>query len=353
VPALHFSAGVDSFAALSVLPRRTELFFLDRVVPEGAKAGLYKSDAAFHAMQVLHERHDRTVWRIPTDLEFLRSPVGFPLDISNAIPTVLMADHCRLNAQGWGTVLESGYRVGTRIYLDYAVNQDYIRHGTVFAAAGLPYLQSVVGVSEVGTTMIERRSPYAGLAQSCIRGLPGQPCLRCKKCFRKELLGRVLDDRPIEDELVDELLSSKEVRGYVTAAPIKHEDVVSYVMTRYRGSHPVMRHLRKRVVRRREPMEWLERWYPPSLDLLPAGYRDEVEEGLNQYLKPMTRRQGRRVRSWDLEPVLSSRRRQRARARLQELVDEHAPPPRTSSSEEPSSPEESTQPDRRRWALRR
>lgn len=320
VPGLNFSGGVDSFAALAVLPANTQLFFLDRVKPEGTNT-MYTAAAVYHAIQVLEERHDRHVWRVPTDLEYLRTPVGFPMHISNAVPLVLLADRFRLNAQGWGTVLESAYRIGGSSFIDYTRLQHYKDHRLLFDAVGLPYVQSVAGVSEVGTTMIEARSPYAGLAQSCLRGQPGQPCLRCKKCFRKELLARVLDGRRIDDGLVDELLASKEVCKYVTSVPIKHENVVAYIMARYKGAHPAMRHLRSRVARRRDSLDWLARRYRPAADLLPETYRGEIEAALDRYMPPMTADDEERLRAWNIEDLLESRRRVRAHGKLSALLD--------------------------------
>jgi hypothetical protein len=327
VPALNFSGGVDSFAALAVLPAETELFFLERLVPEdAAQPSRYAGAAAHHACDVLEREHGRRVWRIKTDLEYLRSPIGFPLHVTNAVPAVLMADQLGLDAMAWGSVSESAYNLGSSRFVEYAERRDYRRLGAVFAAAGLPYLQAVAGVSEVGTTEIVRRSPYAGLAQSCVQGEVGRPCFGCKKCFRKALLERVLAGTPIEDELVDTLASSGQVRAYLATVPIKHENVIAFIMARYDGKHPVLKALKTCVHRPGRSMAWLERWYTPSLELVPERYRSAVEEGLNRYLQPTTRAQEETIRHWDLERASNSLRRRRRRQRLVAALERYAPP---------------------------
>jgi hypothetical protein len=321
-PALCFSGGVDSFAALAVLPERTQLFFLDRVRPDDAtQPSRYTAAAAHHACDVLERDHGRRVWRIKTDLEFLRSPVGYPMHAANAVPAVLMAGELGLDAIAWGSVMEGGYGIGSEAFIDYAQRRDYRRTGAVFAAAGLPYLQSVVGVSEVGTTRIVASTPYAALAQSCVQGDVARPCLRCKKCFRKILLDRILAGEVIEDDLVDRLIASHQVRAYLANLPIYHENVLAYILARYDGEHPVMRLLAQRIGRRGQRFTWLERWYRPSLELLPARYRAEVAAGLRAYLRPTNRLQEVRIRRWSLERVTGSARRARVQEELIEALE--------------------------------
>jgi hypothetical protein len=322
VPALCFSGGVDSLAALAVLPGRTELFFLDRVQPADVDhADVYESTAAHRACDAVERDHGRTVWRVASDLEYVRKPIGFPLHVSNALPAVLMADELGLDAVGWGTVSESAYGIGKAGYIEYATRRDYRRLGAVFAAAGLPYLQSVVGVSEVGTTRIVAQSRFAGLAQSCIRGQP-EPCLSCKKCFRKVLLDRVIAGQPVEDAVVDGLLSSEAVRNYLSEEPIHHENVIAYILARYEGSHPAMRALDARVGRRGSHLSWMDGWYAPSAELMPERYRSEVRAGLERHLPTMDQADEEAMRGWDpqgdtggLGRILAQRRLSRALGR--------------------------------------
>jgi hypothetical protein len=297
-PALCFSGGVDSTAALAVLPPETELFFLDRIPPADRETrSEYRKDAALAACAAARA-DGRTVHEIQTDVEYLREPVGFPLDLSNALPAVLLADFRGIDAISWGTIAESAYKVGGKFYLDYAERPAYARFNALFSAAGLPFLNAVAGVSEVGTSLIVRRSEGAVVAQSCMRGGVGAPCRSCWKCFRKLLLDSALSGRWPDDAELDRLFSLREPVMYLRKVPVKHEDVITYLTSKYTGSHPMMRALRRRVGGDRVNVDWLTRHYRPALDLVPAKYRAVVEERLGTYLEPMTPAEEEEFRSW-------------------------------------------------------
>ena len=76
----------------------------------------------------------------------------------------------------------------------------------------------IAGVSEVGTAIIAHKSPTGMAAQSCIRGTWGEPCQKCWKCFRKELLSIALWGHNEVDIL--EMLHSSEVQIRLSAFPI-------------------------------------------------------------------------------------------------------------------------------------
>ena len=49
--------------------------------------------------------------KIDCDLEYIRSPIGFPTDLATSVPLVLMAAKENLDSVAFGTVLESAYRL--------------------------------------------------------------------------------------------------------------------------------------------------------------------------------------------------------------------------------------------------
>lgn len=298
-PGLCYSGGVDSTAALDVMPASTQLVFLERVAPPGvAWTGGYDKASALHACQRLQQL-GRQVHVVPTDLEFVRAPTGFPDHLSNALPLVLLADAANLDSCGWGTIAESAYRYGTTLFADYAHRAGPTWWRNVFAAAGLGTFNAVAGVSEVGTSMIARRSSYGDLAQSCMRGDVGAPCRRCRKCFRKLLLNSAISgDWPPDDEL-DRMLANDGVRRHLDALPMKHESVFTYSLSRYPGSHPLMRLLQRRVRADVLSPTWLERWYEPSVELVPAAYRDPTRAALSRHLSPMDADDEAQMRAWD------------------------------------------------------
>lgn len=317
VPALAFSGGVDSTAALAVLPASTHAVHLLRSVPGALRlADLARRtvrpgrprahpETALAAVEALAGA-GRAVHVAASDLEFLRYPVGFPVDVANAIPAVLLADREGFDSVAFGTVFESAYRVGKLAYADYAATDHSRFYGGVFAAAGVPLHQVVAGVSEVGTTRIAAASPFGTVAQSCHRGPPGEPCMRCAKCFRKTLVDLAAAGEQPGDALLDRFFASPQVRAEITKPWVKHEGVYAYATARYRGTHPVMQALRRRVRGDLLPTGWMERWYPPSAALLPDHRRAEAVAALAAAIAPMTPEDRAAAEAWDLAAVLDT-----------------------------------------------
>jgi len=315
VVGLAYSAGADSTAALAVLPPDTVLFFLRRIDPPGPRRRtLYSDEAALHACTEL-ERRGRRVRVAESDVEHVREPVGFTSDWINGAGAILLAERERLDSLAWGLIAESAYGIGHERYLDWGDRQR-TGWGQVFAAAGLPMCQAVAGVSEVGTASIARRAPEGDLAQSCIRGTIGAPCRSCWKCFRKSLLDAALaGEWPSAAEL-DRLFRVPEAQRVLAKYPIKHEDVVAWTVGRYEGRHRLMRMLAARTQADRLDLDWLTRYYGPSMDLLPERHRAAVTANLEGYLGRMTAQDEAAMRAWDMDPMLADPATQASRDAL-------------------------------------
>jgi len=327
-PGLAFSGGVDSTAALSVMPRETHSVFLEQTAfsqqqASRQKNSLYKKEAALHACTELSGM-GHAVDIVPCDLELIREPVGFPVDLSNALPLLCVADKRQLDSVGWGTIAESAYRIGAMGFTDYAERTTFTRWRRIFETVGLPIFNAVAGVSEVGTSIIARESPYGSLAQSCIRGQVGQPCGRCWKCFRKSLLDSALSGSWPSSRQLDAMFVGSEVRLYVNKIPLKHEDVLTYALGMYEGGHPLALALKRKVRGGEVDMKWLERWYPPSLDLVPQRYRKATSQLLTEYLEPMSETDMAEFRGWNLADVIESERYRTDAANLSRLLERHA-----------------------------
>lgn len=323
-PGLAFSGGVDSVAALTVMPDATASVFLDRRHPieEPARWSIYNPAAARAAVETLRDR-GRQVVAVGTDLEHIRKPVGFPVDLANAAPLALLADLLGLDAVAWGTVAESSYRTGHLRFAEYYGRPAYTEWASLFAAVGLPILNVVAGVSEVGTSKLVLSEGYLGIAQSCIRGIPGRPCRNCWKCFRKSLLDAALTDRwPAYGEL-DELFRISEARYQLTKNPVKHENVLAWTVQRYGGDHPLMLLLRERLAATSLDLSHLEHWYVPASEPWPEKYRADVIARLDAKLGRMDEAGEERVRSWDLRPLLDESRDRRSTT-FSELLDARA-----------------------------
>lgn len=300
VPGLAFSGGVDSIAALTVLPPDTHAYFLARRVPEGAPKH-HLDPAAGRAASEGIAALGRAVRVVDSDLEYVRERAGYPEHYANGVPLVLAADHDRLRSVSWGTVAESAFDFGRTRFVPY-LDRPYNRRWTdLFAAAGLPILNPVMGVTEVGTSRITLGSPYGHLAQSCVRGPLGAPCMACIKCFRKRLLDAGHTGTWPDDRELDELLSHYSVRQYLATTPLKHPLGLAWWVARYPGRHPVLRLLAQRLeVDGDDDLSFAERWYRPVIDHWPAEAAGPVAAALDERLERMSDEEAQRLEAWDV-----------------------------------------------------
>lgn len=300
VPGLCFSGGVDSVAALSVLPATARSYFLERRVPAATAARLLTPEAGLSSVAGVRDL-GREVRVVPTDLEYLRDPPGFPEHYANAVPALLHADTDRLSTIAWGLVLESAYRIGRARFVDY-LDRAYNRrwHG-VFAAAGLPMCNPVMGVSEVGTTLLASQGPYAALAQSCVRGPLGSPCNACVKCFRKQLIGAATSGRWPGDASLRALLRAYPVRSYLASVPLHQPAGLLWSLQRYPGQDPILLAVRDRLEWAEQDVGFVPRWYPAAQQHWPqVAWTEEVVAALDDRLGRMSEAEQAALRGFDL-----------------------------------------------------
>lgn len=296
---LCFSAGVDSTAALSLVPKNAVAIFLDRVDPPGVvRDGLYNKDAPVRACEVLR-KIGREAWAISSDMEYLRLPIGFANDLTMSTPLMLLADWLHLDATAYGLILESSYLNKAFKFREYAQTWHWVRYSAVAAAAGVPWNLITAGLSEVVTTRLVMESPWQHVAQSCIRGPFGAPCLNCWKCFRKSLLEATLAGEVLRPELLDRYFSIREAQKKLHEVPIKHEDVMMFILQGYRGNHPEMVALREALRVDDVDLGWIERWFSPAREVLADKYGAPSEASITRVIEPMTERDLQNVRNWD------------------------------------------------------
>ena len=264
IPALAFSGGVDSVTALAVMPKDTVGVFLDRPI---RGRSLYDKDAPRQICRNLSGL-GHSILMVESDLEYLRDPVGFPVDVANSSPAVLLANKMGFDSIAFGTIMESAYKIGHRKYLHYPDGNHNKLWGSLFKAAGIPLNLVVAGMSEVCTSVIMINHEIGSYSQSCIRGKWMAPCMNCWKCFRKTLLDLTIRGDEISDGLLDEMFQIQEARIHLTGFPIKHENVLTYITARYEGGHDLMGLLKRRVGGDKSRLEWLEFWNPESIEIL-------------------------------------------------------------------------------------
>ena len=301
-PGLCFSGGTDSVAALAVMPGTTRSYHLARRAPAGERRStLMDGRAALESCEVLRQQgHAVTV--VPSDVEYLADPVGFPHDLTTAVPLLLHADADRLDAVAWGAPLEATYRLQRGRFRDYAESPFVAEWGPVLAALGLATCVPVAGVSEVVTSTIVARHPAGRAAQSCVRGPGlGRPCGRCPKCARKTLLAASISGAWPSEKVLERQWRGTESRQHLLAEPMKVEPVLAHCAHRYLadgGGNELLRIVAAKAGP--DPRAWLVRSYEPALDLLPTRYRDAIADRLHEYALPMSADEEAAVRAYDV-----------------------------------------------------
>jgi len=319
-PALAFSGGADSTAALLLMPENTLPVFMDR--PLRKKASLYNKSAAYATME-----HARTlgydVHEITCDIEYTRSPLGFPTDLVPAIPIILMAQHFDVDAVAFGTVMESAYRIGHDVARNYSQSSHYRLWGAFFAAAGLPFYLPVCGVSEVGTSSIVKQSSFFDFTRSCIRGEWPKSCENCWKCFRKNMIDLRLSGLIITDEIMKKGLAIREVQYKLKNWPVSHENVLSWCLKASSGE--VIDIVSKRFEGSQRDLDFLSSYYPPSLELIPQKYRQLTTEKLQSFLHEMPQSDWPSITSYSMKEWLESEAAHEARQRYLAFITQEFP----------------------------
>src|SRR5699024_1457186 len=165
VPALTYSGGIDSTAAAILLPADTHLIYFDRMIPKGGTKTLLNQEAAYYACDSM-ARMGRTVHKIKTDMQYLRKPVGFNSYLTDAVPALLLADYYAFDTIAHGQTLEIGYQIGHLGYKDCKDTEVGHPWYRLLASIDMMYTLPTIGLSEVSTTRIVRKSPYHEFAQA-------------------------------------------------------------------------------------------------------------------------------------------------------------------------------------------
>ena len=294
--ALSFSGGADSTAALAVMPHSTEPVFMLR--SESKSRTLYNSQAALESCRQL-SRLGYNVHIIESDFEYLRKPIGFPTDLSVSTPAILFAESRGFESIAFGTILESSFGTSGQSFRNYSESSHYRLWARMFDSVGLGYSLPVAGISEVASSIICRNHPIGRVHQSCIRGKWGEPCERCWKCFRKITLMNALDGNEMPTSGMEMIRRSKEVKLRLTEdKPIKHEGVLAYALERASGGGEIAESLRLLTRSGEIKTDWMQHWYPKSVNLIDPSYRNYTESQLMELLGGMNQNQIQTLESW-------------------------------------------------------
>jgi len=310
-PALAFSGGVDSTAALLLMPKSTLSVFLNR--PQSAeRTSLYNKSAAIAIQKQLFAA-GFDVQSIECDIEYIRNPIGFPTDLAPSIPLIALASQLNVDSIGFGMVMESAYRIGHDRSRNYSDSNHYKTWGVLFEAAGLPLYLPVAGLSEVMTSLIVNQSPYRTYSKSCIRGEFPKSCNNCWKCFRKNLITARLENTIISELEFKKWLNVKEVKFKLQKWPISHENVLSWSIKGGNMKGKSYQLLLDRMEGSARELNCLEQWLSISSELFPEKYREDTIERILSFTSAMNESDTTSLISHTMMPWLDLPQAQAAR----------------------------------------
>jgi len=268
---LAFSTGLDSTAAMLLLPKNTILSYHQRGEYLG---GVMCQDNALRMI----DKMTRKVQIVQTNIEKIPVDEGktargaYPSDMAVAVGLVLSADLHDLGYIATGTMLGSTYVRKGWAYQEFQDSSYWKKWKSVFDLAGLRLIFPVGGLSEVLTHKIVMQSKYSKLARSCIRGINGKDCGICYKCFRKHMLNGI---KPKE-------LLSFEADYYLNKKPLKQGDSMIYAYQKSKTKIDLLEPYKDIDV------SWSERYYDQAFELTEPELVKNIKAKLHlMKIKPM------------------------------------------------------------------
>lgn len=321
--ALAFSGGVDSVAALELLPDDALPIFMRRVVPPGERVGIYRADAALRSCEMVRES-GRDVSVVDTTMEYVRDPVGFSVDWTNAAGAVLFCDYQRLRSVSFGMIQESAFLLGHGHFSDLESRSIYSSWAPVFKCIGLPICLPTAGLSEVVTSKIADSVSDKWMAQSCVRGGETEPCGKCFKCFRKKLLDARLFGKKIFSDHFEIARSSKEVKRRLLEVPVHHENVLAFSLHGLDSEpSPILGALLDKtrlIYEYSERLTCLECYNTRGLKFVPEFLQGSVHRKIGKFAKDATEHELKILEQWETTHLTELGEYRNAQARLLELL---------------------------------
>jgi len=264
---LAFSGGVDSVAASALLPQDDMvLFHHKRIITTQT---MYKHDNPMHVIK----HHPKDVLIIESDLEDVRlsqgKMAGFLNDHSFFGGFILLVDYLNIGYLSNGMMLESTYLMKGYEFRDFHNSSYYNSWFKFFEKANLPLFSPCIPCSEILTNKIVEANGL--VAQSCIRGVKGEGCNKCYKCFRKKLINGVLLPYGANSEPM-KLMSNR---------PLKQGGSLIYAMNKHGFNIPELKEYRNLK------LNWLEGYFEYTLQSIPTEFREHLRTELNKYAQPI------------------------------------------------------------------
>jgi len=270
-PGISFSGGIESTAAMLVMPRNSILAYHERDFES-----MLKHDNATRFIKRLRWRYFRKVHVIKSNHEKIRTNWGkmngFSTDLACGVHLILLADYFKLDSLAVGMPIDNSWLSQGRVFRDFPNCPWYEKWIPPFKAAGLEINLAVNMISQAGCLEVVRKKGLANWAQSCLRAPAGETCGRCWKCFFKNsLLGHKIDTTSIE------------IQKFLDTEPLKTAAMVLYA-TKKTGMFDNLEQLERFG---EVDLSWFGGIYDPGFALVPKKYRAELKKNLYSLLTRM------------------------------------------------------------------
>jgi hypothetical protein len=251
-----FSGGIDSTAVLELLPSCVPIY-----TQVSNPTGMHKIENAL--LSVKEVNGVAVVSNCDELPKVYGRSKGYYGNAGFTTTGILFSEYYGLHTLADGNVLERMYLFGPHGHGTKYRGQDLAKITEAFRGVGLEYCIPCAGMTEVVTTKI---ADSVGLKYSmgCMRGVKGEPCNNCLKCFRK----RGLQGNPLPSNKEVEKKLNKE---YIPMLP-------SLLWAR---DHKGLTH--SKIDGIQLDTQWVDKWYEKSLEYIPEYLHNYFRLKLEQF----------------------------------------------------------------------
>lgn len=287
-PSLNLSMGLDSMAGLLIMPDNTVPIFLDRVIGLRDK-DLYRKDCVYHGLSYVSQKINRKIYSVPTDMEYLRKTIGFMIDISVGVPSILLSNHTELNSIGYGYSIHHYEHYNNGKLTGHCTGDDtkfnYNAWNQIFQSTGLYLNMVTMGLTEIGTLKVVLNSPFKNISTGCMRGRINKPCYSCKKCYRKILLKYYLETGNLKH---NQNIYNKLTKHYHHSIPkILDLDTLKFaygfMLNNYKGQDPFLITAKQGLSKYSKKFKYLDKWYSGSQNCIDPDTYQSILKNLSKY----------------------------------------------------------------------
>jgi hypothetical protein len=286
IPGLSFSGGVDSTAAMCLMPESSILFYMERdfeSMIDHTNAKRFISHLRQSGREIIISKSNHEILRT-----FHSKNYGFSTDYACMAHMILLADHYDLDSAATGMPLENSYFFHGSKVREFDKSTFWKRYSPMFEFLGIPLNQPVAGCSEILNLKIVKDQGYEDFAKSCIRSnISGETCNECWKCFRKNIFSHL----PWK--------MSPEISKFLKKRPLKQGIATLYALqmiSKSKENLPIQADDLSEILD--EDLAFLLEYWPPSVKLLPPKYQQQTQEKLEMHASQM------KINLYELNPKI-------------------------------------------------